>query len=101
MLKGTVTYSDESGNITATTVVESLQEWILTTEDASIEIRGNTFKLSKSCPTKINRLTNKNRCLAFSVESHAKDQTIAGNISGSFIGGAITGFALTIVIWFG
>ena len=104
MLKGTVTYSDEDGNITATTIVDFLQEWILTAEDASIKIGGNVLELSKLCPTKSNRFIN-NTCDAFPVESQSSKQSIEYNIiGGSFFGGVIIGVLLSVLvmfIWFG
>ena len=98
MFKGTVTYSDIDGNITATTVVDVLQEWILTTDGASITIDGNALELSKSCPTRTNRLIN-STCEAFPVDSHLSEQTI-GYISSSFIGGVITGLLISVLATF-
>ena len=46
MLEGMLIYSDESGNMTATTLVDSLQEWIQSTNDASITIDGHVLELS-------------------------------------------------------
>ena len=95
MLKGTVTYSDPDGNVTATAVVDILQEWILTSETAAITIDGNVLELSKSCPTRTNSLIN-NACQAFPVDSHSTKQTI-GYISGSFIGGVIIGSFISVL----
>lgn len=89
MLKGTVTYSDIDGNITATTVVNILQEWILTTDGGD---------LSKSCPTRTNWLIN-STCEAFPVDSYLIKQII-GYISGSFIGGLITGLLISVLTTF-
>ena len=106
MLKGTVTYSDEDGNITATTIVDFLQEWILTAEDASIKIGGNVLELSKRCPTRSNRFIN-NTCDAFPMvqESQSSKSSIEYNIvGGTFFGGVIIGVLLSvllILIWLG
>ncbi len=96
MLKGTVIYSDPDGNVTATTVVDMLQEWILTSDSAAITIDGNILELSKSCLTRTNSLIN-NTCQAHSVDSYTSKQTV-GYISGSFIGGVITGSLMSVLI---
>ena len=89
-------YSDPNGTITATTVVDILQEWILTTDGASIIIDGNALELSKSCPTRTNRQIN-STCEAFPVQiSHLNKQTV-GYISGSFIGGVLTGLLISVL----
>ena len=102
MLNGMVIYSDQNGTITATTVVDILQEWILTADGAaSITIDGNALDLSKSCPTRTNRLIN-STCEAFLVQvSHLSKRTV-GYIGGLFIGGVMTGLLismLTMLIW--
>ncbi len=104
MLKGTLTYSDQDGNVTAATIVNTLQEWILTSDGASITIDdpGSILKQNKFCPTGIHTLINNIACQAFPVDSHSSKQTI-GYISVSFIGGVIIGLlisVLTMLIWF-
>ena len=96
MLKGTVTYSDPNGTITATTVLDLLQEWIIATDGASITINGNALELSKSCPTRTNRLIN-STCEAFPVQISHLNKQIVGYISGSFIGGVLTGLLISVL----
>ncbi len=98
MFKGRVIYSDPDGNVTATTVVDILQEWILSSDSAAITINGNILELSKSCPTRTNSPIN-NTCQVYPFDSYSSKQTV-GYISGSFIGGVITGSLMSALIMF-
>lgn len=51
ILDGTLIYSDENGNMTATTVLNILQNW-LQSNNASITIDRNVPELSNLYPTK-------------------------------------------------
>ena len=87
-LNGTLTYSDESGQVTATRVVAMLQEWILNTNDAAIDIDGSALELRLS-----------KFCVARTTSLLASSNTrIYGLITGSFAGGLITGVFMTLLI---
>lgn len=62
ILEGTLIYSDEGGNTTATTVLNILQNWLQSTNSASITIDGNVLELSNIYLTKKKRLTMRNYC---------------------------------------
>ena len=89
-VNATLTYSDESGEVTATTVVDMLQEWILNTNDPSIELDGNVMKLrlSRYCVARTTSLS----------DPKSTNPRIAGAIGGSFTGGIITGVLTTIFV---
>ena len=90
-LNGTVTYSDDSGQTTASTLVAMLQGWILNSEDASIEIGGNIFQLRLS-RFYLTRFANSSPVI---ISNSSKSIPV---IAGSFIGGLITGILLSILI---
>ena len=96
MLEGMLIYSDESGNMTATTLVDSLHEWIHSTNDASITVDGNVLELSNLYPSRKNRLMN-SYChdQAFSMQSYSSKQAVGYYLCDSFLQGVAAGLLLS------
>ena len=94
-------YSSDSGSITASTLVDMLQAWLLTSDNISAAIDGNLVELTRTCPTKLSTLTTgvcthmppppRMDCTmthASSTDGHG------GAIVGAFIGGLLAGIAM-------
>lgn len=96
-LNGSITYSDERGEITATSVVDMIQEWILDTEDISIDIEGNIMELSRICRTRI-KTSNITCTLLSRMKLNPRLSILIGSIAGSFVGGLITGVCTCVLV---
>ena len=94
MLEGTLSYSDEGGNMTATTVVDILQEWIQSTNYASIIIDGNVLELSNVYPSRKNSYCHDQ---AFPVESSYSSKQATGYLCDSFLQGVVAGLLLSVL----
>ena len=95
-LSGTVIYSNSEGNITASTLIDMLQVWLLTSSDPIIMFQQQTFKLIAQCPVELNSETA-GACLNLKLivsESNIKSVLIGG----SFIGGVVAGILTCIVV---
>ena len=56
-LSGTINYSNQEGNITASTLIDMLQIWLLTSTDPVIMLQNQPFKLISQCPVRLTLTT--------------------------------------------
>ena len=104
-LNGALTYSDESGHITAATVISMLQEWMLIAKNTSLEIHGNILELTRIC-SGTTTLFNSNCSLPlYIVKSTDRPPQVQAEVAdtseciiGSFAGGLITGIGTSVLI---
>ena len=94
LLSGTVICSNIDGNVTASTLIDILQVWLLTSADT---LQNQPFKLIAQCPVELNTETadaylNLKLTIPESIKSEA--------IGGSFIGGVVMGVLTCIVVLF-
>ena len=101
LLSGIVTYSNNEGNVTASTLIDMLQVWLLASTNPVIMLQNQPFKLITQCPVRLTSATE-GAC------SNLKVATLVANesavIGGSFFGGVLTGVlaclvALCIGLW--
>ena len=94
LLTGTVVYSNSDRNITASTLVDMLQVWLLTSTDPVIVLQQQPFKLITHCPAKLTSATV-NVCNNLKVATSGSSESAV--IGGSFIGGVLTGILSCLV----
>ena len=97
-LSGTVIYSNSEGNVTASTLIDILQVWLLTSTDPVITLQQQRFKLIAKCPVKLNSATVdvcSNLTVVGVAASEANEPAVIG---GSFIGGVVTGILTCAVL---
>ena len=110
LLSGTVIYSNSEGNVTASTLIDMLQVWLLTTTDPTITLQRQLFKLISQCPHPAIRLTaatvESDVCHNLTLNTEAATQVVSAKestayelaaIGGSFIGGVLTGILACLV----
>ena len=95
LLSGTVIYSNSEGNITASTLIDMLQVWLLTTTDPTITLQHQPFKLITQCPARLTSATV-DVCRNLSQKPEV-NVSAAGAIGGSFIGGVLTGILACLI----
>ena len=97
LLLGTVTYSDSEGSVTASTLIDKLQVWLLTSTNPVITLQNQSFNLISQCPVRLTSATEgvcSNLRVATSDSVASESATIIG---GSFFGGVLTGVLACIV----
>jgi hypothetical protein len=98
LLSGTVIYSNSEGNVTASTLIDMLQVWLLTSTDPTITLQHQPYKLMFQCPT---RLTSATVDICQSLTQKPEVATQVANesaaIGGSFVGGVLTGITACLV----
>lgn len=95
LLSGTVVYSNNEGYVTASTLIDMLQVWLLTSTNPVITLQNQSFNLITQCPVRLTSATV-NAChnlksVATSVASMASSCSVSAVVGGSFIGGVLTG----------
>jgi hypothetical protein len=99
ILEGTLIYSDEGGNMTATTVLNILQNWLQSTNSASITIDGSVLELSHLYLTKKKRLTMSNYCPDQASSVSSKEVVSAMFLCDSlFLQGVVAGMLLSALV---
>ena len=93
LLSGTVIYTNSEGNITASTLIDMLQVWLLTTTDPTITLQHQPFKLISQCPVRLT-LATVDICRNLTLKSEVN---VPAAIGGSFIGGVLTGILACFV----
>jgi hypothetical protein len=100
LLSGTAVYSNSEGNITASTLIDMLQVWLLTSTNPTITLQHQTFKLITQCPTRLTSATV-DVCQSLTQKPELKVATLVANesaaIGGSFTGGVVTGILACLV----
>ena len=96
LLSGTVIYTNSEGNITASTLIDMLQVWLLTTTDPTITLQHQPFKLISQCPVRLT-LATVDICRNLTLKSDSVVNVPAAIIGGSFIGGVLTGILACLV----
>ena len=94
LLSGTVIYSNSEGNITASTLIDMLQVWLLTSTDPVIMLQQQPFKLITQCPIKLTSATL-DVCSNLKVATPVTSESAV--IGGSFLGGVLTGILASLV----
>ena len=94
LVSGTVIYSNSDGNITASTLIDMLQVWLLTSSDPIIMFQQQTFKLIAQCPVELNSETAE-ACLKLKLT--VPEPIESAVIGGSFIGGVVMGITVCMV----
>ena len=92
LLSGTLA---NSNNITASTLIDMLQVWLLTSTDPVIVLQQQPFKLTTQCPVKLTSATV-DACHNLKVTTPVSNET-AVIIGGSFVGGLLMGILTTLV----
>ena len=95
LLSGKVIYSNSEGNITASTLIDILQVWLLTSADPVIMIKHQQLKLIAQCPVELNSETAE-ACL--NLKLMIPESIESSIIGGSFIGGVVAGILTCIII---
>ena len=96
LLSGTVIYSNSEGNVTASTLIDMLQVWLLTTtDDPILMLQHQPFKLISQCPVRLSSATV-DACHNLTLKPFSEAATQVANdsapiIGGSFIGGVLIG----------
>ena len=95
LLSGTVVYSNNEGYVTASTLIDMLQVWLLTSTNPVITLQNQSFNLITQCPVRLTSATV-NACrdlkpVAASVDRRTASCSVSAAVSGSFIGGVLTG----------
>ena len=93
LLSGTVIYSNSEGNVTASTLIDMLQVWLLTSADPTITLQHQRFKLITQCPA---RLTSATVDVCRNL-SQKPEVNVSAAIGGSFIGGVLTGILACLI----
>ena len=95
LLSGTVIYTNSEGNVTASTLIDMLQVWLLTTTDPTITLQHQPFKLISQCPVRLTLATvDICRNLTLKPDYEVNVPTAIGE---SFIGGVLTGILACLV----
>ena len=94
-----------SRNITATSLVDMLQVWLITSTDPiTMTIGKQTFRLNTHCPARINSAvpdvctklpTKSTPCMQRNTEGQGISGAIVG---GGFVGGMVVGFLACVII---
>ena len=99
LLLGTVIYSNSEGNITASTLVDMLQVWLLVSTNPVIMLQNQPFKLITQCPVRLTSATV-DACRNLKVATLVTNESAV--IGGSFAGGVLTGvFARLVTLCIG
>ena len=103
LVKGAVIVG--SRNITATTLVDMLQVWLITSTDPiTMTLEKQTFRLNMHCPVRINSAvpdvctklpTKSTICMQRNTEGQGISGAIVG---GGFVGGVVVGFLACVII---
>jgi hypothetical protein len=98
LLSGTVIYSNSGGNVTASTLIDVIQVWLLMSTDPTIMLQHQSFKLITQCPTRLTSATV-DVCQNLTQKSEVAAQVTneSAAIGGSFIGGVLTGILACLV----
>ena len=96
LLSGTVIYSNANseGNITASTLIDMLQVWLLASTDPVLTLQNQPFKLIPQCPVRLT-LATVDACHNLKIASLGVNESAV--IGGSFIGGVLTGVLACLV----
>ena len=94
LLTGTVVYSNSHRNVTASTLIDMLQVWLLTSTKPVIMLQNQPFKLITQCPVKLT-LATIDACSNLKVAVSGSSESAV--IGGSFIGGVLTGILACLV----
>ena len=86
LLSGTMIYSNSEGNVTASTLIDMLQVWLLTSTDPTITLHLQPFKLISQCSVRLT-LATVDICHNLTLKPEVNVPAIIG---GSFIGGMLT-----------
>lgn len=106
IVRGVVSSSNQS-NTSASTAVDMLQVWLLTsTASIVVTIAQQSFNLNKQCPLRIN-LASPNMCENISsmdnseVNQQTQETCFGGGVMiGSFVGGMVAGILTCVIIFF-
>ena len=95
-----LSYSDASGEVTASDLIDTLQTWLLTDTQPALSVSGQTLSLSRACTLEYNEDAF-NACFN---ELAPPVSNSDGAVAGSFIGGLCAGLVLAavafgIVMW--
>ena len=95
-----LSYSDASGEVTASDLIDTLQTWLLTDTQPALSVSGQTLPLNRACTLEYNE-DSFNVCLN---ELTPPVSNSDGAVVGSFIGGWCAGLVLAavafgIVMW--
>ena len=93
LLSGAVIYTNSEGNVTASTLIDMLQVWLLTSTDPTITLQHQLFKLITQCPA---RLTSATVDICRNL-SQKPEVNVSAAIGGSFIGGVLTGILACLI----
>ena len=107
-MTGAVISSNSEENITATTIVDMFQVWLLASTDPVIILNQQSFKLNVQCPAKLS-LVSEHVCDNLVVTSALDPDNLVTSaldhesskpavISGSFIGGVVTGCFVCVLV---
>ena len=96
LLSGTVINSNSEGNVTASTLIDMLQVWLLTSTDPTITLQHQPFKLISQCPVRLT-LATVDICRNLTLKTEVN---VSAAIGGSFIGGVLTGIMACLVTLF-
>lgn len=94
LLLGTAIYSNSEGNITASTLIDMLQVWLLASTNLVIMLQNQPFKLITQCPVRLTPATV-DACHNLKVATLVTNESAV--IGGSFIGGVLTGVLACLV----
>ena len=96
LLSGTVIKSNSEGNVTASTLIDMLQVWLLTSTDPTITLQHQPFKLISQCPVRLT-LATVDICRNLTLKTEVN---VSAAIGGTFIGGVLTGIMACLVTLF-
>ena len=96
LLSGTVINSNSEWNVTASTLIDMLQVWLLTSTDPTITLQHQPFKLISQCPVRLT-LATVDICRNLTLKTEVN---VSAAIGGSFIGGVLTGIMACLVTLF-
>ena len=108
-LSAGLVYSSPDGRITASTLVNRLQIWLLSQNNPSILVNGVSASLSKQCVPQLNSATQstctRQLTVAITQETETTDSTInsdptESSYAISVVGGFLEGLAAGLVITF-
>ena len=104
LLSGIVIYSNSEGNITSSTLIDRLQVWLLTSNDPTITLQHQPYKLIIQCPARLSSATV-DACHNLTLKPFSEAATQVANDSApiigvTFIGGVLTGILACFVTLF-
>ena len=97
-LTAALVYSSPDGSITASTLINMFQMWLLSEDSPSIVTDGTAVALSQQCPTQLNDATRITCIEVFISETAASDDASAATIMGGFLAGVVAGILGTLLI---